>query len=230
MTGVLRTSLVMQVAEALRARLASSEAGWQPGDKVPPEHRLAQELGVGRSTVREAVRVLANEGWLEPRQGAGTFVRPKADSSPGLLSRLRRARIIEVFEARHGLEVEAARLAAQRRTDADLERIDEALRRRAEVDGGPQVHAFVGADIDFHAAVVDAAHNEVLAGLFDSFAGLLRESMLDLSTHHLGTAEASASHTALAEAIRRRDPDGAAEAARLQFTPTEEHLRASDDA
>ena len=224
-----RTSLVMQVAEALRARLASAEDGWRMGDKVPPEHRLSLELGVGRSTIREAVRVLANEGWLEPRQGAGTFVRRNVESSPGLLSQLRRARIIEVLEARQGVEVHAARLAARRRTDDDLARMDETLQRRMDNERRGRVRAFVDADIDFHNAVVRAAHNEVLAGLFDSFAGVLRESMIDLSTHHLGREEAGASHVALADAIRRRDEDGAAEAARLQFGPTEESLRRSDD-
>lgn len=225
--NIQRTSLVTQLSDALRARLSSGEEGWTVGNRIPPEHRLADELGVGRSSIREAVRVLANEGWLETRQGAGTFVRRNAVAPGTLLTHLRRAQIAEVFEARHGLEVEAARLAARRRTTADLAQIDACLRRRLDNGASPRNHTFVDADIDFHIAIVEASHNAVLVNLFDSFVDVLKDSLLELTDHDLVSDEAAAAHIALADAVRAGDPEAAGAAARAQFEPTERSLRDS---
>lgn len=229
MTTVRRTSLASQVSDALRARLIAGEEGWRVGEKIPPEHQLSQELGVGRSTIREAVRVLANEDWLETRQGTGTFVLRSAAMPSGLLSRLRRAEMIEVFEARHGLEVEAARLAARRRTPEDLAAIEAALDRRLHTDPADSGRAFVESDIAFHAAVVAACHNSVMIELFGSFATVLAESLLDLTAHHFVSDEATAAHVDLVEAIRAGDAAGAARAAAAQFLSAETSLRAADE-
>lgn len=222
---VTRTSVVTQVSDALRARLAAAEEGWQNDDRIPPETELSAQFGVGRSSIREAVRVLANEGWLEVRQGSGTFVRRGPQTQGPLLSNLTRARVIEVFEARHGLEVEAARLAALRQTDDDLEAIDRCLARRRDNERRDRRQAFLDADIDFHLAVVAASHNQVIVQLFDSLAGALRESLQVLSAHDVLSQEASAAHAELARAIRAGDPERAATAARQQFSTTEAVLR-----
>lgn len=219
--AVTRTSVVDQVSDALRARLAAAEDGWRHGDRIPPEAVLSAQFGVGRSSIREAVRALANEGWLEARQGSGTFVRRGPQSRRALPDQLKRARIIEVFEARHGLEVEAARLAAMRRTDEDLAQIDRCLARRRDNERRGRKQAFIAADIDFHLAVVAAAHNQVIAELFDSLAEALRDSLRVLSAHDVLSEEASAAHADLARAIRAGDPQRAVAAAREQFSTTQ---------
>lgn len=229
MSTVRRTSLVTQVSDALRARLIAGEDGWRVGDKIPPEHVLSDELGVGRSTIRESVRVLAHEDWLQTRQGSGTFVLRSAATPTGLLSHLRRAEIIEVFEARHSIEVEAARLAARRRTPEDLATIETALERRLSHRADDHRRAFVEADIAFHTAVVAACHNAVMVELFASFATVLAESLLDLSTHHFVSDEATAAHIALVDAIRTGDSETAARAAGAQFRPAELSLRSGSD-
>lgn len=228
--AVTRTSVATQVSDALRARLAAAEDGWQHGDRIPPEAELSAQFGVGRSSVREAIRVLANEGWLEVRQGSGTFVRRGPESHRPLMNRLKRARVIEVFEARHGLEVEASRLAALRRTDDDLELIHRCLARRQDNERRGRQQAFIDADIDFHVAVVAAAHNQVMVDLFDLLAGSLRESLQLLSTHDILSEEAGSAHAELAKAIRAGDPDEAAAAARRQFSTTEAVLRSTTPA
>ncbi|NUS27022.1 MAG: FadR family transcriptional regulator, partial [Streptomyces sp.] len=100
--GPLRPSpLVEQAAERLRAQIAAGH--WEVGSKLPGETTLARELGVGRSTVREALRALAGAGLVQPRQGAGVFVlatEPTADWP----TRLRRAAVTDVYEVRMGLE------------------------------------------------------------------------------------------------------------------------------
>lgn len=169
--GALRPSpLVEQAAERLREQIACG--AWPVGTKLPGETTLAASLGVGRSTVREALRALAGAGLVQPRQGAGVFVlatEPKEDWA----TQLRCAAVTDVYEVRMLIEVEAAHLAARRRTDEDVQALREALAGRRAA-GRADNAAFVDADIALHAAVVAAAHNPVLTSLFTQFVPALR--------------------------------------------------------
>ncbi|MGW7201510.1 FadR/GntR family transcriptional regulator [Streptomyces chryseus] len=206
--GTLRPSpLVEQAAENLREQISCGH--WPVGSKLPGETTLAKTLGVGRSTVREALRALAGAGLVQPRQGAGVFViatRPEVDWP----TRLRRAAVADVYEVRMLLEVQAARLAALRRTDEDLAALRTALDARRAAAGGDDA-AFVDADIALHTAVVSAAHNPVLTDLFAEFAPALRQALIDL-TDLLPRRTANPgddSHTTLVDAITACDPDTA---------------------
>ncbi|MER5197202.1 FadR/GntR family transcriptional regulator [Streptomyces sp. NPDC002755] len=209
--GAVRPSpLVEQAAEALRARIA--EGYWPVGAKLPGETTLAKELGVGRSTVREALRALAGAGLVRSRQGAGVFV-VATEPAEDWPTRLRRAAVTDVYEVRAAVEVHAARLAARRRTPEDVTAIQLALRgRRAASEGDDE--AFVDADIAFHAAVVAAAHNPVLTDLFAEFVPVLRKGLVDLLTlTGLRVQEPNTSdgaHEALARAVADGDPEAAA--------------------
>ncbi|ABG96947.1 possible transcriptional regulator, GntR family protein [Rhodococcus jostii RHA1] len=178
MTSSIRRHLLTdQAADLLRARIASGE--WEVGAKLPGETTLAAELGVGRSTVREAVRMLAGLGMVESRQGAGVFLRrssPRQDWDRVL----RTEEIRHVVEVRHTVEIEAARLAASRRDESDVAALRRALDARAAASGASAA-AFVDADIALHRAVVVAAHNPVLTELYETFVPRLREAMLDLT-------------------------------------------------
>ncbi|WP_435173796.1 FadR/GntR family transcriptional regulator [Actinacidiphila sp. bgisy145] len=126
--GSLRPSpLVEQAAERLREQITGGQ--WPVGTKLPGETTLAALLGVGRSTVREALRALAGAGMVRTRQGAGVFViadRPVQDWP----ARLRRAALSDVYEVRVLLEVQAARIAAARRTPEDVAALRAALAAR----------------------------------------------------------------------------------------------------
>ncbi|MGH7919787.1 MAG: FadR/GntR family transcriptional regulator, partial [Candidatus Dormibacteraceae bacterium] len=160
-----RISLVDQVIDALTGGII---AGDTPiGTRLPPESALTRQLGVGRSTLREAVRILAHQGVLEVRQGDGTYVR--GTPLEPLERRLRRAALTEIVEVRHLLEVGAAELAARRATTQQLGALEAALEARGR--GGPE---FVTHDLAFHRAVVEAAQNAVLSELFAQFRGSLR--------------------------------------------------------
>lgn len=222
-----RTSLADQAADVLAGRIAAGE--WPVGTPLPGEHALAVELGVGRSTVREAVRALTSRGLVRARQGAGVFV-TASTPTPDWDDLLVRTRVADVVEARVAIEVQAARLAAARRTPADLDALRDALaaRREAETasERAPDDGAYVDADLRFHAAVVDASHNPVLVELFAAFAPRVRAGMLDLlalagpgSSHH----HDQDAHVAIASAVEEREPDAAGSAA-------SEHLQAVLDA
>ncbi|AOR31982.1 GntR family transcriptional regulator [Streptomyces fodineus] len=224
--GPLRPSpLVEQAADRLRDRIAAGH--WPVGSKLPGETTLAKELGVGRSTVREALRALAGAGLVRPRHGAGVFViaTEPAEDWP---TRLGRAAVTDVYEVRMGVEVQAARLAARRRTPEDVTALRTALEGRRAAAGGDDA-GFVDADIALHTAVVAAAHNPVLSDLFAEFAPVLREglvTLLDLTglrEQHPDTGDDS--HEALVRAITDKDAEGAASVLLGELEGTLELLR-----
>ncbi|MER6996731.1 FCD domain-containing protein [Streptomyces sp. NPDC000410] len=224
--GALRPSpLVEQAAEQLRAHI--TEGHWPVGTKLPGETTLAKTLNVGRSTVREALRALAGAGLVQPRQGAGVFV-IATEAKENWPTRLRRAAVSDIYEVRMLIEVQAAQLAAERRTEADIAALDAALEgRRAASSGGDA--AFVDADIALHTAVVAAAHNPVLTDLFGEFTPALREGLIDLldllglRTEDPGPGDES--HAELVDAVRRGDAAAAARASREELAMTLALLR-----
>lgn len=163
-----RTGLVDQVIDQLRQSIVGGE--WPVGHRIPNETVLVDSIGVGRNTVREAVRALAHAGLLEVRQGDGTYVRATSEVS-GALRRLCGAELRAVLEVRRGLEVEGARLAAVNRTDDDVTELRRLLarrdqcQRRCHEDGG-QADDFARADAEFHLAIVHSSHNVILTELY----------------------------------------------------------------
>ena len=212
-----RAPLVGQVIAQLRAQITSGE--WPVGRRLPPEPELAAALGVGRNTLREAVLALAHAGLLERRQGSGTYVIADTEMSTAVARRVAEARIADVIEVRRALEVEAARLAAQRRTPEDLAALDGALAAREAAWSTGDAAAFVEADVVLHMTVVVAAHNQVLAELYHDFREALRESLAGRVGPDL-SPERHVDHARLVEAIRAGDPDRAATEAGSYFEPS----------
>lgn len=220
MAQVQRASLADQAADVLLDRIRSGE--WQLGQKLPGETTLAPQLGVGRSTAREAIRQLAGLGVLTSRQGAGVFVtalEPRGDWD----ATLRRADIVAVIEARSAIEVESAGLAAVRRSAADVRAIRRELANRD--NPGADIAEHVDADTAFHRAIVAAAGNPILLDLFDGFTPRLRPAMIEMLRIRGNSAGDAADHTRhaeLADAIANRD-------AELASTLSRAHLRSLAD-
>jgi DNA-binding FadR family transcriptional regulator len=163
------------VIDQLKEQITSGS--WPMHGKIPTETVLAEHLGVGRNTVREAVRALTHAGLLECRQGDGTYVRAISELSGAMARRLRTAEQLEILEVRRALEVEAARLAATRRTDKDILSIEAALAEREKAWASGEPDRFVESDLAFHVAVVEATHNSVLTDLYVDFSAALRVSI-----------------------------------------------------
>ncbi|MFJ4841552.1 FadR/GntR family transcriptional regulator [Streptomyces sp. NPDC088746] len=219
--GPLRPSpLVEQATEHLREQI--STGAWPVGTKLPGETSLAASLGVGRSTVREALRALAGAGLVQARQGAGVFV-IAAEPEEDWATRLRRAAVTDVYEVRIGIEVEAARLAGRRRTDDDVAALAAALAGRRAAAGSGDA-AFVDADIALHAAVVAAAHNPVLSALFTEFVPTLRKGLIDmlalLGLRSGDPNHGDESHASLVDAVARGDGDAAGRTLREELEQT----------
>jgi DNA-binding FadR family transcriptional regulator len=201
-----RAGLVDQVIEQLRTSVSSGE--WPVGQRIPNETVLVESLGVGRNTVREAVRALAHAGILDVRQGDGTYVRATSEVS-GALRRLCGAELRDVLQVRRGLEVEGARLAAANRTDADVAELRALLARRDECLQDGRTDEFARADVEFHLAVVASSHNVMLTELY---RGLLEAVAASVATTHEKPVEI-VDHGLLLDHIAAGDVDQAARTA-----------------
>jgi DNA-binding FadR family transcriptional regulator len=172
LSPVARSSVAASVAEQLFAEIRDKQL--KPGTKLPSERDLMTALGVGRSSIREAINGLAMLGVVEVRHGQGAFVTEAAAGiapTRTIAVALARGVTHELFEARRLVEIETARLAAERRTAADIAEIAMALsdHERAIENGELGVEPAVR----FHVEVAEAAHNEILAGFVASFADML---------------------------------------------------------
>lgn len=180
-----------------------------PGAKIPTEPTLMAQLGVGRSTVREAIRVLVSAGLLEVRQGDGTYVLDRVTGHEPLEYRLRRATAQEIREVRRIIEVETARLAALNRTQADIEAMRECLAQKRAAQEAGDTHGYVTADIAFHAAVAAASGNGLLADLYRSFCMVFQDFLDSLIADRGVNQYQDRIHNGLLEAIAQKDPERA---------------------
>jgi len=201
-----RTGLVDQVIAQMRELMASGE--WPLDQRIPAEGELVNALGVGRNTVREAIRALSHSGLLEVRQGDGTFVRATTELS-GAVHRLGGSELRQILEVRRALEVEAARLAATARAEDDLRDLDHLLEVRDEAVRQLDPELVVARDAEFHRRLVVASHNPVLIGLYEGVIETVRSSVA--TTFDPETpADEHVSHVNLLEAVRAADPQRAA--------------------
>lgn len=215
LTTARRVGVIDEVLAQLEGLVASGE--WPVGSRIPPEPELVARLGVGRNSVREAVRALAHAGVLEARQGDGTYVRSAVGIGSALERYVSRADTRHVLETRRALEREAARLAARRRSDDDLAELDAIVADQHTAAAARNRDAFVAADVAFHRAVARASGNPVLHDLLEHLGPGLPAIIGRTVDRELGAARGFAVHDALAAAIRAADPDAAQRAADAVF-------------
>jgi len=207
---VRQVPLVAQVSEQFR-RLVESGA-WPIGARIPGENQLAEQLGVSRGTVREALRALSLVGLLEPRVGDGTYVRARNELS-GLLARDEPSTALDhVLDTRAALEASAARLAALRGDTEGLAAVEAAARERDAAHELRDRAAYVVADARFHRAVVQASGNPLLLRLYDAVEEILVRSIDDIARLPEPLA-VHAAHDQLLRALLARDEKEAGAAA-----------------
>jgi len=204
-----RARLYERAAEHIAAWIAENRL--VPGDRLPPERELAASLGISRATLSQALVALEVIGVLEVRHGSGAVV--TSGSAPGRVLEAIRAhvtRLPEIIEARDALESKLAALAAQRRQQEDLRRIDAALQAMEEdiASGGRGLEG----DELFHAAVVAAARSSLLAAMMAELSGRIRETRIESLSQQGRPAASLKGHRRIAAAIREGDAAAAAQA------------------
>ena len=205
-----RTRLYERVAGQISAWI--DDNGLRAGDRLPPERELAQRLGVSRATLSQALVALEVVGVVEVRHGDGTLVTARHRQSTRIVEAIRRHadRLPEIIETRDALETKIAALAAARRTDDDLARIDDALASmEADIEAGGRG---VEGDERFHGAVTAASHSLLLARLMEEISDLVKETRIESLGQPGRPHDSLAGHRAIAEAIRAGDPQAASDA------------------
>jgi len=163
--AIRKSSAPEMVAEQIIEKIASGELS--PGSQLPSQRDLAQMLGVGRSSVREAINALVVMGYLEPIQGRGTFIKEVLPDADQRIEKLNIAftagSIFDLMEARELLECRSAALAAERADGRQIRQLKTILKQVAATE--KEYAIFLDADVRFHTAVADAAGNVVLCEL-----------------------------------------------------------------
>jgi GntR family transcriptional repressor for pyruvate dehydrogenase complex len=200
----------------------------ETGAKLPSEHELMAQLGVGRSSVREALNGLALMGVIEIRHGqGGCGLGPAPDIAPEALSRsLRKGVTGDLLEARETLELSTVRLAARRATDEDLDEL------RRCVIAAQTAHAadepLAPHSAEFHVLIAQASHNDVLREMLGLLSGALVDRGPALERLPGYRAWETAEHAALLEAVTARDEELAVERMRRHLAAMAEHLRRAE--
>lgn len=223
-----RDSLASVVAKDIAERIDAGD--YAVGDKIPIEAQLCEIYNVSRTVVREAIAHLRSEGLLESRQGVGVFVAGRGNVTlkipPEAAGEL--SEIIDILELRIGVEVEAAGLAAQRRTDRDLEQILASLEATADPDAFNRNPRQL--DFDFHKAIALASGNAYMPRFMD-FVGpviiprsqLIHATIPKITRDYL--AKMTDEHRRIALAIRDRDVLEARESMRFHLVGSLQRYR-----
>jgi GntR family transcriptional regulator, galactonate operon transcriptional repressor len=204
---------------------------YPPGSLIEPDG-LEDELGVSKTVVREALRVLSAKGLVDSRQKRGTFVRERAawhllDTEVMAWRREAEASseafLADLSEVRALVEPAGARLAAQRRTDDDLREIGEAL--SAMTAAGRDAEQAVAADLRFHVLLLKSSHNELLSRMDVVIINALR--IRDQLVHQPGRRwrDPVPDHRVVLDAVRQGDGDAASTAMTRLLASSEEDLR-----
>ncbi|MDS9467439.1 FadR/GntR family transcriptional regulator [Paracoccus sp. MBLB3053] len=221
-------TLVVTVRDALRRQIQSGE--YKPGDRLPSESRLTQDFGVSRTVVREAIAALRADGIVEPKQGAGVFVLPAAETSLPFreVDTARVSSIIEILELRTALEGDAAALAALRHSPAQEEAIIEAYHRLTELSraGEPTSEA----DFAFHLAIAQATNNPRFSEILQLIGiAMIPRRMLAKEAEVAAAPDYSRmleqEHGAILAAIQNADPEAAAQAMRQHLKNSQTRYR-----
>jgi GntR family transcriptional repressor for pyruvate dehydrogenase complex len=221
-TSRLYEQIVQQIEESIL------QGTLKEGDQLPAERELAQQFGVSRTAVREAIKALHEKGFVDAFPGRGTFIaNGNSNSMRQSLDRILKSGTSDgaahLVEIREILEPEIAALAAARADDQDLATMREAVsvmdNARHDAD------AFIEADLDFHLSLAEAAANPFVLSLIDSIVGLLREQRMRIFYVDGGPERGQVHHKRILDAVERRDSREAREAMQAHLRQVREDSR-----
>lgn len=209
---------------------AFRKSRWRAGERLPPERALAEEFGIGRTTVRRVLAALEREGRIRRRVGQGTFVTvPPEEEVTATLRLSPPPSPADILELRLMIEPQIAALAALRATDPAIAHL-----RRLAVQGAaaPDWKEWESVDSGFHTALAESARNPLLTGVLETLNVIRRRpDWGDLRRTTLTPADQaaySAQHVALVDAIARRDPSRAAESMRAHLAAVRKTMIGGD--
>ena len=194
----------------LLLRKGINDGEYQFGERLPAERQLASRFGVARGTLREGLKELEKSGFVERRQGSGTYVIFSADNElPAIIENVRP---LELVDSRLALEPHICRKAVLHATDADFRRVEQMLRSMEKCENNPA--EFSAVDEEFHLLLAELSGNRLMQWMAQSMSGARSHSQwgrvrtLTLNPQIIRTYNRQ--HRAIADAIRAREPETAA--------------------
>lgn len=182
---------------------------WPVGSRIPAEPELVEQLGVGRNTIREAVRALEHAGFLEPRRGDGTYVRSRNLLAAAIGRCVSSSEVIELLQVRRALEREAVQSAAHNRTDDQVQALRDLLVEMRTAFEDNNLQRYIDADIAFHTALVAAAGNSLLSELYAGLAEVMERTHATLIAADVDAHPHPTGHAEVVEAISKGDANAA---------------------
>lgn len=228
-----RTRLYREIVAQIRQLI--QEGSLSPGDQLLPERQLAEKLGVSRSALREALTALDSMGLIDITPGGGAYIKKIGvesliDPLAAILLKEKES-VYELLEARKIIEVQIARLAAERATKPDLYQIKEAA---TEMYNDATNNRDAGeSDLNFHLSIARATQNSVLYSIMSMLSGLMREAYVpsrnELLKDPVQTRMWCEQNFQIYEAIKNGDPDTASALIKEHIRMAEERLRLIDE-
>lgn len=215
------------LSEKIIAQITDAVVGGQltPGSRLPPERELAEQFGVSRTVVRDAIKTLAGRGFLQVRHGSGIFVATAEESMAGCLEVLSDTLVLQgtglrdLFDVRKTLEVRTAELAAKLRTPDQVERLRTLVEEAYEHLDEPKVLS--KRDAQFHVAIAEASQNLVMVRVMLTLLDLLAKSRLESLSIPGQAKQALKAHEHIIQAIEAQDVVQAKEAMLNHLNQTE---------
>jgi GntR family transcriptional repressor for pyruvate dehydrogenase complex len=215
-----------EAIQRIKAMIVSGQLG--PGDRLPPEKELADQLGLSRSSMREAVKALEVIRVLDVRRGDGTYVtslepRLLLEAIGFVVDLQDDVSLLEVFGVRRMLESQATGIAARAATEEDVNR----LRRELEtIEADTDIETLVEHDVRFHRAIIELTGNRYLASLIDSLTSQTVRARLWRGLTEAGAVERTlAEHRAIVAAVAAHDVELASALATTHIAGVEQWLR-----
>ncbi|WP_437918963.1 FadR/GntR family transcriptional regulator [Sphingobacterium sp. LRF_L2] len=196
-----KISLAEELADRIRKKI--KKGSYALHERLPTEPELMKDFGVGRSSVREAVRILSNWGYLKVQQGVGTFV-VDVEGKESLGEVFEQADLADLLEVRRLLEGTIVEKAAKNRTEVDLEDLLKTLRSREEMAKLGDLVGCIDADIEFHQAIANACGNTILTELYGASSKHVRSAFLQIYKDTQVFLDTHSSHEQLYFAIKEQ--------------------------
>lgn len=227
-----KENLSQRTAETLRAQILE-EKRYQYGEKLPNENELSETLGISRTTLREAIRILISEGLLVVKRGRGTFVADQfdqyTDSSMDVQELFKmKVTLRDLYETRLIFEPQAAALACKRATDKEIEQIlalGEECQRQVKLN--PQGKDRIASESAFHGAIIKAAHNDFLSQFMPTLTQTIEQTFALNYNLDVIAEDAYKDHILIMDFLKKRDGEAIKSAVTIHLHHAVQHEKIS---
>lgn len=206
MKQISRKSLAEEVAETIKYKIKKGILA--VNSKLPSEPELMKDYGVGRSSIREAIKILAQSGFVNVRQGLGTFVISSIGNDE-LIDKIQQANFTDIFEVRQILEFKIIEKSVQNRTEESIVIIEKHLNDRLFFAESGDLIQCVKADVAFHAAIANSCGNSILAALYKTLSSHVETFFSEFYTDTTPFLRSQDLHRDLFHSIKNQDAEKA---------------------